>query len=126
MTRVIRHRCDNCQREAEPIGLNQYPADGWWTVTGEWGGGEPYDEHHLCSLDCIVEWAGTKLGQAMPSSTLAAAVEAARKTYRTIKPGLDVTSPGIVRHGKADSDGCACGDALCPFIAGSMSRRVWQ
>ncbi len=55
---VRRHRCDGCNREVEaPYQGGGWAADGWYIVEGAYGGGEPYDQYHCCSLTCLILWA---------------------------------------------------------------------
>jgi hypothetical protein len=53
-------KCDACQRqlsqERSEFGRKWAP-DGWYVVEGAFGGGEPYDRYHACSLPCLAEWA---------------------------------------------------------------------
>lgn len=57
MSHVHRIRCDGCNREADQSYGHRAAPNGWYIVDGEWGGGEPYDQYHACSLDCLIAWA---------------------------------------------------------------------
>lgn len=72
---VHRIRCDGCNREVEVPSWTGRPwaPDGWYIVEGVYGGGEPYDQYHLCSLDCHITWANRQRirgGELLPIGVL--------------------------------------------------------
>lgn len=54
MSHVHRLHCDGCntERAVDYHGKRDMP-NGWFIVDGPYGGGEPYDELHACSVDCL-------------------------------------------------------------------------